>query len=88
FEIEDVNEVIDWIIKQPWNNGKVGMIGGSYDGFSQWAAVKNLHPALKTIIPTASVGFGVDFPIFNNCFSPYMLRWLSYARKVTNYNLF
>lgn len=88
FEIEDVNDVIDWIIKQPWSNGKVGMIGGSYDGFSQWAAAKNLHPALKTIIPSASVGFGIDFPMYNNCFSPYMLRWLSYVDKETGYEIF
>ncbi|WP_261509786.1 CocE/NonD family hydrolase [Chryseobacterium paludis] len=88
FEVEDVNEVISWIIKQPWSDGKVGMIGGSYDGFSQWAAAKNLHPALKTIIPSASVGFGTDFPMYNNCFSPYMLRWLSYVKKETDYKLF
>ncbi|UKB84604.1 CocE/NonD family hydrolase [Chryseobacterium sp. MEBOG06] len=88
FEINDVNQVIDWIIKQPWSNGKVGMLGGSYDGFSQWAATKNLHPALKTIIPSASVGFGIDFPMFNNSYSPYMLRWLSYVKKETDYKLF
>ena len=88
FEREDVNEVIDWIVKQPWSNGKVGMIGGSYDGFSQWAAVKDIHPALKTIIPSASVGFGIDFPMYNNCFSLYMLRWLSYVKKETDYEIF
>lgn len=88
FETEDINEVIDWIIKQPWSDGKVGMIGGSYDGFSQWAATKNLHPALKTIIPIASVGFGIDFPMYNNCFSPYALRWLNYVKKQTDSKLF
>lgn len=88
FEVEDVNEVIDWISKQTWSNGKVGMIGGSYDGFSQWAATKNLHPALKTIIPSASVGFGIDFPMYNNCFSPYMLRWLTHVKKETDFETF
>lgn len=39
-EQEDINVVLDWIVKQPWSNGKVGMIGGSYDGFTQWAATK------------------------------------------------
>jgi putative CocE/NonD family hydrolase len=39
-ESQDIYEVIDWVSKQPWSNGKVGMIGGSYLGFSQWAAVK------------------------------------------------
>ncbi len=81
FETEDVNEVIDWIIKQSWSNGKVGMIGGSYDGFSQWAAAKNLHPALKTIIPSASVGFGIDFPMENHVFNTYMIRWAEYVIK-------
>lgn len=79
-ESEDINKIIDWIIKQPWSNGKVGMIGGSYLGFSQWAAVKNIHPALKTIIPQASVGIGtMDFPMNNNIFASYSLRWLNYV---------
>ncbi|QOW09845.1 CocE/NonD family hydrolase [Kaistella flava (ex Peng et al. 2021)] len=79
-EQEDINEVINWIIKQPWSNGKVGMIGGSYLGFSQWAAAKKLHPALKTIIPQASVGIGsMDFPMNNNVFGTYSLRWLNYV---------
>lgn len=81
FEVDDVNEVISWIIKQPWSNGKIGMFGGSYNGFSQWAATKRLHPALKTIIPSASVGFGIDFPMENNVFNTYMIRWLDYVLK-------
>jgi len=36
FENEDVNTVIEWIVKQPWSNGEVGMQGGSYTGFTQW----------------------------------------------------
>ncbi|WP_370898531.1 CocE/NonD family hydrolase [Chryseobacterium gossypii] len=90
-EAEDVNEAIDWIIKQPWSNGKVAMIGGSYLGFSQWAATKKLHPALKTIIPEAAVGIGtMDFPMRNNVFMTYSLRWLSHitSGKMTDYKDF
>ncbi|WP_288243950.1 CocE/NonD family hydrolase [uncultured Chryseobacterium sp.] len=90
-ESEDINEVINWIIKQPWSNGKIGMIGGSYLGFSQWAATKRLHPALKTIIPQAPVGIGtMDFPLNNNVFTSYALRWLNYVTnsKMTNYEDF
>lgn len=90
-EAEDINEVIDWIIKQPWSNGKIGMIGGSYLGFSQWAATKKLHPALKTIIPQAPVGIGtMDFPLNNNVFTSYALRWLNYVTnsKMTSYEDF
>ncbi len=35
----DVYDVIDWISKQSWCNGKVGMYGGSYTGFSQWSTL-------------------------------------------------
>lgn len=84
----DINDAIDWIIKQPWSNGNIGMVGGSYLGFSQWAASKKLHPALKTIVPQAPVGVGtMDFPMNNNVFAPYSLRWLNYVMnsKMTDY---
>lgn len=79
-EQEDINVVLDWIVKQPWSNGKVGMIGGSYDGFTQWAATKKIHPALKTIIPQVSAGAGAaDFPLYNGIYSTYTLRWLNFV---------
>lgn len=81
---EDINTVLDWLSKQSWFNGKAGMHGGSYLGFSQWAATKKLHPALKTIVPQVSVGFGIDFPRINGVYYTYMLRWLHY---VTNNKL-
>lgn len=83
-DAEDTYEVIDWISKQPWCDGRVGMYGGSYLGFSQWSAVKKLHPALKTIVPQVSVGIGIDFPSQNGVFMTYMLRWIHY---VTNNKL-
>jgi uncharacterized protein len=78
-DAEDVYDVIDWISKQPWSNGKVGMVGGSYLGFTQWAAAKKVHPALKTIIPQVSVGIGVDYPMQNNVFMSYMLKWIHFV---------
>lgn len=75
-EANDAYDVIEWISKQSWCNGKIGMYGGSYLGFSTWAAAKKLHPALKTIVPMVSVGPGLDFPKFNGVFSSYMLKWL------------
>ncbi len=57
---------------------------GSYLGFSQWAAVKKLHPALKTIVPQVAVGIGIDYPAQNNIFMSYMLQWIQY---VTNNKL-
>jgi uncharacterized protein len=78
-DAEDAYYIIDWISKQPWCNGKVGLYGGSYLGFSQWASVKHLHPALKTIVPQVAVGAGIDFPALNGVFRVYALRWLHYV---------
>jgi putative CocE/NonD family hydrolase len=79
YDSYDVNKVIDWISKQPWSDGQVGMYGGSYLGFTQWAATKNTHSALKTIVPQVSVGTGIDYPMHNGVFMSYMLRWLHYV---------
>ncbi len=78
-DAKDAYEVIDWISKQPWSNGEVGMMGGSYLGFSQWAAAKKMHPALKTIVPQVSVGVGNDYPMENNVFMSYMIRWINFV---------
>ncbi len=76
---KDAYDVIDWIIKQSWSNGKVGMFGGSYNGFTQWAAAKNLHPALKTIVPSASAAPGLDVPMTNNVFMSFVFPWIYYV---------
>ena len=87
FDGKDAYELIDWISKQHWSNGKVGMEGGSYLGFAQWAALKNIHPALKTVIPKVSVGPGIDYPMNGNVFMSYMLRWIHYVtnNRTTDY---
>jgi putative CocE/NonD family hydrolase len=78
-DAEDTYDAIDWISKQNWCNGKVGMYGGSYLGFSQWAAAKKLHPALKTIVPQVAAAPGIDFPANHGVHSTYMLRWINYV---------
>jgi len=75
----DVYDVIDWISKQSWCNGKVGMYGGSYNGFTQWAATKKMHPALKTIVPSASVAPGLDVPMTNNVAMSFVFSWTYYV---------
>ncbi|MFN5317494.1 MAG: CocE/NonD family hydrolase [Bacteroidia bacterium] len=78
-DARDAYHIIDWISKQPWCNGKVGMYGGSYLGFSQWSAVKYPHPALKTIVPQVAVAPGIDYPVQNGVAMNYMLRWLNFV---------
>ena len=74
-EQSDIYDIIDWLSKQEWSNGEVGMFGGSYTGFSQWAATKKLHPALKTIVPQVAVMPGYDFPMQNNVPLGFELNW-------------
>jgi uncharacterized protein len=64
----DAAAVIDWIAKQPWSDGKVGMIGGSYSGFSAWAAAKHRPTALKAIAVSAAAIPGQGLPMHNNVF--------------------
>jgi uncharacterized protein len=71
----DVYDIIDWISKQSWCNGSVGMYSGSYTGYSQWATVKNIHPALKTIVPQVAVMPGYDMPMENNVPFGNILGW-------------
>lgn len=71
----DVYDIIDWISKQSWCNGKVGMFGGSYTGYSQWATAKHIHPALKTIVPQVAVMPGFDAPMENNVPYGNILGW-------------
>ena len=48
----DTYDTIDWLVKNiPETNGKVGIIGISYDGFLPLMALVNPHPALKVSVP-------------------------------------
>ena len=48
----DTYDTIDWLIKNiPETNGKVGILGISYDGFLPLMALVNPHPALKVSVP-------------------------------------
>ena len=53
-ERKDGYDTIDWIARQSWSDGNVGMIGGSYVGSVQWSAAVEAHPALKCIVPQVS----------------------------------
>ena len=49
-EQTDGLEVIDWLSKQPWSSGNVGMIGISWGGFNSIQLASRNPPALKAII--------------------------------------
>ena len=48
----DTWDTIDWLVKNvPESNGKVGILGISYDGFLPLMALFHPHPALKVAVP-------------------------------------
>lgn len=79
----DGAQVVQWIAKQPWCNGKVGMRGGSYRGMVQWQVLKHFPAALKTIVPTAAPCPGIDAPMFNNIFFSEFIPWLAFTKGKT-----
>ena len=51
-ESTDAYDTIEWLVKNvPESNGKVGIIGSSYLGFTTLMAEINPHPALKAAVP-------------------------------------
>ena len=79
YDGRDAYDVIDWVSKQAWSNGEVGMYGGSYNGFTQWAATKTLHPALETIVPYVASRPGMGLPMENNIFINPNYEWTFYV---------
>ena len=60
---QDGFDTIEWINRQPWSNGRVGMFGGSHLGLVQWLAMAEKAPGLVTIAPafTASSLYRVAY---------------------------
>jgi putative CocE/NonD family hydrolase len=78
----DAAALIDWISRQPWSDGRVGMYGGSYEGFTQWAATKHMPKALKAIMPSVTFAPGIDFPNPGGIFQNYGFPWPFYTTNV------
>jgi uncharacterized protein len=58
-DITDGYDTIDWLVKNiPESNGKVGMIGSSYEGYTVQMALLNPHPAFKAAIPESPMTDG------------------------------
>ena len=67
-ESTDTYDTIDWLVKNvPKNNGRVGIMGGSYDGWLATMALIESHPALKASSPQAPVAdFWMGDDYFHN----------------------
>lgn len=47
----DGHDCVEWAASQPWSTGAVGMVGGSYEGLTQWWTVQSRPAHLRCIVP-------------------------------------
>jgi putative CocE/NonD family hydrolase len=88
-EAKDGFDIVEFLSKQKYCNGKIAMWGASYCGFNQWATIKEQPTNLKTIVPVACSKAGVDFPGLYNISDPFLIQWLAVTNgKAANFNLF
>jgi uncharacterized protein len=78
-EQDDALEVIDWIARQPWCTGAVGMIGISWGGFNGLQVAARRSPALKAVITLCSTDdrYADDIHFMGGCLLNDNLSWAS-----------
>ena len=85
-DANDGHDIVEWLARHEWSNGKIAMNGGSYGGSNQWYTAKEFPDHLVTIIPTAPGFFGIDFPALNNVFRTYDMVWRILTAGVSGQN--
>ncbi|HEY1057252.1 MAG TPA: CocE/NonD family hydrolase [Limnobacter sp.] len=63
-EQADYAKVVDWVVAQPWANGKVGVYGVSYLGITAILTAAKNHPAVKAAFPIVPIGDGYRDIVF------------------------
>ena len=85
----DTYDTIDWLVKNvPESNGRVGTIGGSYEGFTALMSVIDPHPALKASVPFAPMvdGWMGDDWFHNGAFRQDGALEYTYEQEATRKN--
>ena len=85
-EGEDGYDLIEWIARQSWSNGRVGMRGSSYTGTNQWYIAREQPPHLLCITPSASLGHPMqDIPYRDGAFGVgWAISWILNVVKMPN----
>jgi len=87
-ETADGEDTLNWVGRQPWCDGNIGMMGGSYVGMTQWRAALGNSPYLKAIFPVMA---GSD-DYLDRYYSPggalklgHRLEWIAENMKPTGF---
>ncbi len=86
-EAEDGHAIVEWIARQPWCDGNVGMWGVSYPGITSLATAATRPPHLKAIVPihaTSDLYRGVIAP--GGCSGGFWMR-ADWGPRMVAYNL-
>lgn len=73
---EDARAVVEWMAKQTWSNGRVGLLGSNYGGYVAWAAAKRIPAAVKAIVTSDPMAPGIDLPMAGSIFVNPSYRWV------------
>lgn len=56
YDVTDGYDTQEWVSNQAWSNGKVGTMGGSYVGWTQWSAASEANKHLVAMAPVVPFG--------------------------------
>jgi predicted acyl esterase len=69
-------DLVEWLAKQPWCDGEVGMMGPSYMGWTQWWTATQAPPSLKAIVPEVAPPDQLyNGPYQNGILVAWMMDW-------------
>ena len=80
-EVWDGGEIVDWIVAQPWSDGRVGSTGVSYDGTAAEMLLLNHHPAVVAIAPRFSL-----FDVYADVAFPGGLHLADFTERWSRFN--
>lgn len=72
----DGYDLVEWLAAQPWCDGKIGMMGLSYMGWTQWWTATQAPPSLRAIVPeVAPPDAFYNTPYQNGVLISWMMDW-------------
>ncbi len=76
-QIDDMHDICEWLVAQPWCNGRIGTIGGSGNGFAASMGFWSLHPAYIACRAGNTAGNVKHYWGYQNSVATYQIRWVN-----------